>query len=184
MADFVRCYEPLFLHLVSKSYYARKEQNGRSMRQKLETDRKRLGELQELLPKLYEDYALKRISEDFYDKMAVMYPTEQKDLMRRIAETEKRLSETVNEKMDLRMLLTGLRKFTDVGELTPEIVNMLIKRIEVHNSERIDGHLKVKVDVYFTAVGLIDLPTENEIQALMAEMQKPQAKPEKPVASA
>ena len=184
LADFVRCYEPLFLHMVSKSYYAKKEQSGRAMRQRLEADRKRLGELQELLPRLYEDYAFKRIQEDFYDKMSVMYTTEQKDLMRRIAETEKRLSETANEKIDLRMLLTGLRKFTDVGELTPEIVNMLIKRIEVHNSERIDGHLKVKVDVYFTAVGLLDLPTEDEIQALMAEMQQPQTKHEKPVASA
>ena len=72
--------------MVSKSYYARKEQNGRAMRQRLEVDRRRLGELQELLPKLYKDYAFKRISEKFYDKMAVMYTTEQKDLMRRIAD--------------------------------------------------------------------------------------------------
>ena len=30
----------------------------------------------------------------------------------------------------------------------------------------------VKVDVYFTVVGMIDIPTEQEILAMMEEMQK------------
>ena len=34
------------------------------------------------------------------------------------------------------------------------------------------GHCYVKVDVYFTAVGMIDIPTEQEILAMMEEMQK------------
>ena len=57
-------------------------------------------------------------------------------------------------------------------QLTPTLVNSLIERIEVHNNDKSSGHCYVKVDVYFTAVGMIDIPTEQEILAMMEEMQK------------
>ena len=70
------------------------------------------------------------------------------------------------------MLLKGLREFTEIRELTPELVNTLIQRIEVHNSDRSSGQLRVKVDIYFTAVGMIDLPTEEELAALVDEIRE------------
>ena len=69
--------------------------------------------------------------------------------------------------MDLRLLLRTLREMTDINELTPMLVNSLIERIEVHNNDKSGGHCYVKVDIYFTAAGLIDLPTEQEILSLM-----------------
>ena len=54
--------------------------------------------------------------------------------------------------------------------LTPTLVNSLIERIEVHNSEKSGGHSHVKVDIYFTAVGMIDIPTEKETLATMEEI--------------
>lgn len=36
--------------------------------------------------------------------------------------------------------------------------------IEVHNNDKTSGHCCVKVDIYFTAVGMIDIPTEKEIK--------------------
>ena len=43
--------------------------------------------------------------------------------------------------------------------------------IEIRNSDRSTGHVRVKVDIYFTAVRMIDLPTEAELKALMEDMQ-------------
>ena len=68
--------------------------------------------------------------------------------------------------------LYTLREITEIKELTPTLVNTLIERIEVHNNDKSSGHCYVKVDVYFTAVGMIDIPTEQEILAMMEEMQK------------
>ena len=70
------------------------------------------------------------------------------------------------------MVLRTLPEMTDVKELTPTLVNSLIERIEVHNNDKFDGHCHVKVDIYFTAVGMIDIPTEKEIRAMMEEMRK------------
>ena len=49
-------------------------------------------------------------------------------------------------------------------------IDRLIERIEVHNSDKSNGHSHVKVNIYFTAVGMIDIPTEKEILATMEEI--------------
>ena len=69
-------------------------------------------------------------------------------------------------------MLRTLREITEIKELTPTLVNTLIERIEVDNNDKSSGHCYVKVDVYFTAVGMIDIPTEQEILTMMEEMQK------------
>lgn len=69
-------------------------------------------------------------------------------------------------------MLRTLRELTDVKELTPTFVNTLIRRIEVHNNDKSSGHCYVKVDIYFTAVGVIDIPTEKEIRAMIKEIRE------------
>lgn len=66
----------------------------------------------------------------------------------------------------------GLCEMTDIKELTPTIVNSLIERIEVHNNDKSSGHCYVKVDIYFTAMGMFKVPTEDEIVAIMEEIRK------------
>lgn len=68
--------------------------------------------------------------------------------------------------------LKTLRDMTEINELTPTLVNSLIERIEVHNNDKSSGQCYVKVDIYFAAVGMIDIPTENEILATMEEIRE------------
>ena len=63
-----------------------------------------------------------------------------------------------------------VREQTDVKELTHALVNSLIERIEVHNNDKYDGRCHVKVDIYFTVVGMMNVPNDKEIQAMMEEM--------------
>ena len=74
------------------------------------------------------------------------------------------LADIEQQAVDLRLMLRTLRELTDVKELIPALVNSLIQCIEVHNNDKSSGHCYVKVDIYFTAVGMIDIPTEKEIQ--------------------
>ena len=69
--------------------------------------------------------------------------------------------------------MKALRDYTDIRQLTPEIVNVLIRHIDVHSKDK--AAKKVKVDIYFTAVGLFTIPTEKEMQAAMEKIrQNPQ----------
>ena len=102
--------------------------------------------------------------------MAAEYESEQKELLEKVKKEEQQLSEMEQKSVDMRPLLQGLREFTDIKELTPTIVNKLIQRIEVHNSEKKHARKSMKVDIYFTAVGLVNLPDEQEIRKIMEQI--------------
>ncbi len=76
------------------------------------------------------------------------------------------------------MLYQGLMEFLEVKKLTPEIVNKVIKKIEVHNPEKKHAHNSVKIDITFTAIGLFSFPEEKELLeiALQAQAENQQAK--------
>lgn len=82
------------------------------------------------------------------------------------------LDKAEQKSIDLRLLLRTFREMTDIKELTPTLVNSLIERIEVHNNDKSSGHCYVKVDIYFTAVGMFKIPTEDEIIVMMEEIRK------------
>lgn len=104
--------------------------------------------------------------------MLQSYEKEQKVLTQEVADSRQTLEEAKQKTTDLRLLLRTLREMTEINELTLTLVNSLIERIEVHNNDKSSGHCYVKVDIYFTAVGMIDIPTEQEILAMMGEIRK------------
>ena len=83
-----------------------------------------------------------------------------------LEQKEKELAELERESVDIRLLLAGLREYSSMETLTPEVVNKIIKRIEVHNSETVNGHKRVGIDIHFTGVGLVDLATIKEMLAI------------------
>ena len=99
--------------------------------------------------------------------MAFAYEKEQKDLELLISDCEKELCNAEKKTVDMKTMYQGLMEFTQIKELTPTIVNKLIKRIEVHNPEKKQSHNCVKIDITFTAIGLLQKPGEAEIQKLM-----------------
>ena len=68
--------------------------------------------------------------------------------------------------------MPGCRKGSILRSFTPTIANSLIERIEVHNNDKSSGHCYVKVDIYFTAAGMINIPTEQEILTMMQEIRE------------
>ena len=110
------------------------------------------------------------LSDERFSKMLQSYEKEQKALTQEVEENRQTLQNAEQRVVDLRLVLRTLREMTDIKELTPTLVNSLIERIEVHNSDKSDGHSHVKVDIYFTAVGMIDIPTEKEILSTMEEI--------------
>ena len=74
--------------------------------------------------------------------------------------------------VDMKVLLRELRKFTEMKELTPTIVNKLIQRIEIHEKSKKRSRENVKVDIYFAAVRLVDIPTEQQMIDIMEKLKR------------
>ena len=172
LSDFVRSYESVFFILLAKQNQAAQQKELHATRVRLEQSKKRVAEIDHVISRLYEDNVIGKLSDERFIKMSASYEQEQKNLELTITECEQILREADKAKVDLRMLMKGLREFTELKELTPEIVNTLIQRIEVHNSDRSTGKIRVKVDIYFTAIGLFTLPDEKELQKLMDDIRE------------
>ena len=172
LADFVTCHESFFLQMVGKRQSAGKDRNIRSVKSDIVAGKHRIDEIDRLIAKLYEDNFAGKLSDERYSRMAAKYEKEQAELLQSVSTKEKELTELERESVDIRLLLAGLREYSSMETLTPEVVNKIIKRIEVHNSEMLNGHKRVGIDIYFTGVGLVDLATIKEMLAI-AESSRP-----------
>ena len=140
--------------------------NRKTARDSIVTGNKRIDELDRLIARIYEDNLNGKLSDERYNRMAAGYEREQRELLQSVAQWEQDLREMEKETVDLRMLLNGLREYASMRTLTPELVNTIIQRIEIHNPAKVDGQKRVKVDIYFTGVGLVDLPAISEMLAI------------------
>lgn len=172
LADFVKCHEAVFLYMLAKKNSAMQKAEYNRMKLAVERDEKRIKNIDRLIKSLYEDKVLGELEDDRYTTLMAEYEKEQRELISSVAAMRKTLENTEQKAVDLRLLLKTLRELTDVNELTPTIVNSLIDRIEVHNNDKSSGHCYVKVDIYFSAVGMIDIPTAEEIRAMIEEIKK------------
>lgn len=175
LADFVRCYNSAFLYLISEKKGAESINREKSLRAKTESAKQRISDLDKLFSRIYEDNILGKLSDDRYSRMANEYEAEQKRLISEVEENEKALIELQKQTVDMKMLYQGLMEFTEMKQLTPTVVNKLIERIEIHNNEKKHSHNNVKVDIYFTAVGLFDIPTEQQLIDTMERVKQKKA---------
>lgn len=170
LADFVKCHESVFLYILAKKTNAMRQKEHKRLEQAVEQGTKRIAEIDRLIEKVFEQNAIGVLSDERFSKMLQSYEKEQKALTQEVADSRQTLEEAKQKATDLRLLLRTLREMTEINELTPTLVNSLIERIEVHNNDKSSGHCYVKVDIYFTAVGMIDIPTEQKILAMMEEI--------------
>ena len=175
LSVFARCYESVFLLMLAQRDEESRKAKIRQAQAEQENCRRRIREIDRIIAQMYEDNVSGKISDERFSRMSLTYEFEQKKLEKTAAEADEVLRNAEQKTADLRMLLKGLRGFSELKELTPEIVNTLIRRIEVHSSDKSSGQNRVKVDIYFTAVGMIDLPTEKELSEMTFEIRKKQS---------
>ena len=170
LSEFVLSYEPVFLGILRQRSIQVQQKELRAMEYRIEQHKKRISDIDLIIEKLYEDHALGSLTAERFSKLSSKYEVEQKQLEQEITACEQKIHEADQARVDLNMLMKGLNQFTEIKELTPEIVNTLIQRIEVHNSDRSSGHITVKVDIYFTAIGQFDLPSQEELLKLSTKV--------------
>ena len=126
------------------------------------TLRRRDEDLNTLFKRLYEDMVSGRITAERFDMLASEYEQEQKELKAKIAALEDLIENSDTQTKDLKQLLANVRKYTDPQELAAQMVNDLVDKIIVHAPDKSSGHRKQKIEIYYNAVGIIDLPTIKE----------------------
>lgn len=121
--------------------------------------------LDTIFKRLYEDMVSGRISNERFDLLSADYENEQRQIKEEITNLQNLIDDGEQERYDLNQFLKNVRKYTDPEELTAEMINELIDKIIVHAPDKSSGHRKQKIEIYYKAVGIINIATDDELIA-------------------
>ena len=157
-----------FLEKVRSASQIRQKEVAKENKRKLNKDKKRITELDNIIKKLYESFAIGRITDERFDTLLAEYEAEQKALQEAVAEMESNLSAFEEDTDRAEQFLELAKKYTDFSELTTPMINEFIDKIIVHAPEKVDGDRVQEVEIYLKFIGRFDLPapelTEEEIK--------------------
>ena len=117
----------------------------------------RISELDGIFKRIYEDNISGKLSDEWFSKLSNDYEREQKQLIEETEAFEKELNQEAEQVDNVEYFLSIVRRYTEIKELSARVVNDLIDKIKVHAVDKSSGQRVQQIDIYYTAVGLIDV---------------------------
>ena len=167
---FARECEEDFVEMVTKKTRSELDKSMRDSRRELEQAQARIAKLDEIIQRLYEDNIEGKISDERFAKMTANYEAEQQTLEKRVTELKSIMTEDKESALNVDHFLSLVRKYTDIKELTAEIIREFVEKIYVYKAERIDGRRVQRIKIVWNCIGEFEPPvststTKNEKSA-------------------
>lgn len=166
--SYLQQFERVFIKRQIDTTLAERRYELSAKQKQIEKDEKRMDELDRLFRKIYEDNVNGKLNDERFYKLSDGYEAEQKQLKQEIETLTAEVSEADTEITNVSKLIAATKKYTRIDELTPEILNTFVDKIVIHEREKKDGKRTQKIDIYYSYVGIVDIPTDEE----MREMEK------------
>ena len=158
VVSYLKNYEDLFIkEQLEKSSQDELKQISKNKKE-LEQSKKRIIEIDNLFMHIYEDNVSGKITDDRFRNLSFNYDKEQQELKLKIEQLSKDIENTEKKDADITQFISNVKKYTEITELTPEILNELIEKILVHQTENINGKKVQEIDIYYRGVGIISFP--------------------------
>ena len=163
--SYMKDYEDLFIQeQLAKSTQDELKQISKNKKE-LEKAKNRIIEIDGLFMHIYEDNVSGKISDDRFRNLSFNYDKEQQDLKLKIEQLSKDIENTEKKDTDITQFISNVKKYTEITELTPEILNELIEKIVIHQKEKVNGKKVQEIDIYYRGVGIISFPVSlNDIE--------------------
>lgn len=143
----------IFVEMVTKKSRAESDKSLKDAKRELEQAQLRILKLDGIIQRLHEDNIDGKISDERFVKMSESYEAEQKTLESRVAELRGQIAAQQESTVNVDRFLALVRRYTDIRELTPEIIREFVERIEVYQAERICGKKVQRMRIVWTCIG-------------------------------
>ena len=158
-----------FARKVREASALQQAQEVKEAKARIRKAQKRCKELDVLIQKLYESYALNKITEKRFDDFLAAYEQEHAEL-KAVLETDTGELQAYEADSDhIASFLRLARKYRDTDELTTPMIYAYIEKIIVHAPEKINGERHMQLDIYLKFIGNFQVPqaapTAEEIAA-------------------
>ena len=155
---YVKRYEREFVEEFRKCSVKESAKLQKKKKSELNKAESRLSEIEKIIVKLYEEKVCGTMPEERFELLAKNYEIEQAELKQKVVELKAVLSAKEESDSGLAKFVLLVRSYTEVKELTPEILNSFIDKIYIGKPERIDGRRVQEVKIIYKLVGAVKIP--------------------------
>lgn len=153
--------EKRFRRALEKEAQTSKPNEQKKLAKLVRTKEKRIAELEHLLKKLYEDYALGRISEERFDKLSQSYEQEETEIKEILTDLQSELDNASSEANRIDQFLALARKYQDCTELIDEMIHAFVEKIVVYRTIRpAPGQRTRRIEVHLNFIGQFSIPMD------------------------
>ena len=145
-----------FLKKLEQQSQAQFSKDNKRQQLQLQKDEHRSKEIDTIIQKLYEDNLLGKISDERFVKLSQSYEEEQKQLQTSIYDLTKKLTKQQEDSLNISKFMARISKYTELPELTVEIVNELIDKIVIHKPTGTKHNRIIQIDIYYNFIGKLN----------------------------
>lgn len=151
--QYVKVHEKEFVQAVlNKTMSENKKEIAKKQREFVRVEQ-RVAEIDRLFQRLYEDRVTGQLSEDRFSRLSTAYEVEQAELSEKILNLRKELETAKKQVLNVSQFVELVKKYTEVRELTPSIVNEFISKIIIYAPDKSTGKRKQEIDIVYNFVG-------------------------------
>ena len=162
ITTFARAHEDEFVQLVTSKTKMALDKSLRDGKRELEQSQARIAKLDDIIQRLYEDNISGKVSDERFAKMTANYEAEQHTLESRVAELKAAMIAENESSLNVDHFLSLVRKYTNIQELTAEMIREFVERIYVYKAERVDGRRVQRIKIVWNCIGEFTPPTAKE----------------------
>jgi site-specific DNA recombinase len=116
------------VQLVTQTSEEEANRDLRRQKNELEEAEARIKKLDEIVDHIYEDNLNGKISDERFKRMSANYDQEQKVLMEKAADLKNTIAKAKEKTVNVESFISLVRKYTDIQELTAEVVREFIEK--------------------------------------------------------
>jgi Site-specific recombinases, DNA invertase Pin homologs len=124
---------------------------------RLEQAQRRMGELDRLFIRIYEDNVAGRINDERFSMMSRSYETEQEQLKAEIQTLQQDIEVQERQIENLEQFIQRVHKYKDLDELTPYALRELVKGVYIEAPDKSSGKRRQNIRISYDLVGFIPL---------------------------
>jgi len=154
--SYVSNYEQEFIHSIMDADVRKRNQELAQKKRKLASMMARIKELDDLFQRVYEDHVSGRLNDVRYMKLSKSYEEEQRTLQGEAVILQRELQQEEKKSVNVDRFISIVKKYTDMTELTPEILHEFIDRVIVYEPDKSSGRRLQGIEIIYNHVGAFD----------------------------
>ena len=133
-------------------------------RRQLTQAERRIEELDRLFKRIYEDNVGGKLSDSRFQMLSDDYEQEQEELRKKLLRLNEEITKQEEQSENIDRFISKVRKYLDLDELTPAVLNDMVKAVYVHAPDKSKGHREQQIDISYDLVGILPASLLNDLQ--------------------